>query len=219
MHGKYPQRPKKENIRVYIAIDGINGCGKSKQANRLYGYAASKLGEDSVVLTKEPTQGIYGRQIYKILKEKIQTSPVEMAMLFALDRREHHRNVVDPAIQQGKLVIGDRCVASSYVYQYPGIGSSKFMEAIHSDMPKYCPDVLVVIDVEPEKARLKVLSRGEPDLHEENTKQELEARIRYLNIGNYLSLVDFIVVEQLDTPELTFSKIVSEVSKYVELQK
>lgn len=200
---------------MYIAIDGINGCGKSRQAKKLYDYAVSELGYDNVVLTKEPTQGIYGKQIYRILKEKIQTSAVEMAMLFALDRREHHREVIDPALQHGKLVIGDRCAASSFAYQYPAIRDYAFMKAIHSDMPKYSPDVLAVIDVDPAKAHAKVVSRGDPDMHESDTKQEIAARGYYLSMDRYMSLIDFIVVNQLDTPDLTSARLIAEVSKYV----
>ena len=134
--------------------------------------------------------------------------------------------VVDPAISQGKIVIGDRCIASSFAYQFGelNIRTSKFtdvdarnifMSLIHSDMKMYKPDVLVVIDADIDKAHAKVVANGIPDMHESDAELEISARRRYLRMDDYLELEDFFVIEQLDTPELTSELLTSKVSKYI----
>ena len=101
---------------VLLALEGIDGCGKSTQAELL----ASALRERGleVVLTCEPTDSPLGQQIREYFQGPTRyLSPKEELNLFMADRREHVEEVIDPALAEGKIVITDRYYYSSVAYQ------------------------------------------------------------------------------------------------------
>lgn len=100
---------------LYIAVEGIDGSGKTTQAEELAKYFEKK-GKD-VVRTREPRkEGIIGSIIQKILTGKIKMSSVALQYLFSTDRVLHHEEVVIPALKTGKTIISDRCFWSAIVY-------------------------------------------------------------------------------------------------------
>jgi dTMP kinase len=108
----------------FITIEGIDGCGKSTLAANLTD-ALVKTGA-SVVLTKEPGGSELGQSLRKILNErKEQKDPVcEEAefLLFAADRAQHFKQLIQPDLATNKIVISDRWSDSSVAYQGYGRG-------------------------------------------------------------------------------------------------
>jgi dTMP kinase len=101
---------------VLLALEGIDGCGKSTQAELL--AAALKARGLEVVLTCEPTDGPLGQQIREYFQGPTRyLSPKEELNLFMADRREHVDEVIEPALAEGKIVITDRYYYSSVAYQ------------------------------------------------------------------------------------------------------
>ena len=101
---------------VLLALEGIDGCGKSTQAELL--AAALRARGLEVVLTCEPTDSPLGRQIREYFQgSERYLSPKEELNLFMADRREHVAEVIDPALAEGKIVITDRYYYSSVAYQ------------------------------------------------------------------------------------------------------
>lgn len=99
-----------------IALEGVDGCGKSTQA-RLLATALKNRGWE-VVLTREPSDLPTGQQLRRYLDgvERHLTSGEELA-LFLEDRREHVRLVIQPALEAGRIVITDRYYYSNAAYQ------------------------------------------------------------------------------------------------------
>jgi dTMP kinase len=99
-----------------LALEGVDGCGKSTQAE-LLATALRERGLE-VVLTCEPTDGDLGRQIREYFQGSTRyLSPKEELNLFMADRREHVAEVIEPALAEGKIVITDRYYYSSVAYQ------------------------------------------------------------------------------------------------------
>lgn len=98
-----------------IVFEGVDGTGKSTQLELL----ASYLEEDGypVVTTKEPTEGSYGQKIRQLYLNRKQCTRDEELELFLADRREHVRDVLTPALQQGKIILCDRYYLSTAAYQ------------------------------------------------------------------------------------------------------
>ncbi len=117
---KYPVNFEIELLKnpykgAYIALEGIDGSGKTTQVEKLSNYF-KKLGKD-VVLTREPRkEGLIGELVHKVLlgKEKIPT--VAIQYLFSADRAAHHEELVIPSLKAGKVVLSDRCFWSAIVY-------------------------------------------------------------------------------------------------------
>jgi dTMP kinase len=104
-----------------IALEGLDGSGKTTQAARL----ADRLRQAGhrVTLTAEPTRGPIGR----LIRDWIAVTPAgtpsappdpgALALLFAADRRQHLATLVEPALKRGEWVVSDRYLLSSLAYQ------------------------------------------------------------------------------------------------------
>jgi dTMP kinase len=100
---------------LYIALEGIDGAGKTTQAQDLKKYFESK--GKTVVTTREPRkEGILGELTHQILTAKVKFPPEAIQYLFSADRVIHHAQIVKPALARGEVVITDRCFWSAIVY-------------------------------------------------------------------------------------------------------
>lgn len=109
-----PQGPRSRG--VFLALEGLDGVGKTTQA-KLLAQALRSRGW-RVVLTQEPTQGPDGQRLRQILQQgRRNLSPAEELALFIADRREHVTQVILPALAAGHMVITDRYYYSSLAYQ------------------------------------------------------------------------------------------------------
>lgn len=100
---------------TYIALEGVDGSGKTTQVAKLAEYFR-KLGK-SVVATREPRkEGLIGDIVQQVLTGKLKMSAVALQYLFSTDRVLHHEDVIIPALKAGKVVISDRCFWSAIIY-------------------------------------------------------------------------------------------------------
>ena len=100
---------------LYIALEGIDGCGKTTQVEKLSQYF-KKQGKE-VVVTREPRkQGLIGDLVQKVLIGEVKIPSVSLQYLFSADRSMHHEELVLPSLRAGKVVISDRCFWSAIVY-------------------------------------------------------------------------------------------------------
>ncbi len=100
-----------------VALEGIDGCGKSTQARLL----AERL---DAVATFEPGATPLGASLRSLLLDR-DGSPVATrteALLMAADRAQHVADVIDPALAAGRWVVSDRFSASTFAYQGFGRG-------------------------------------------------------------------------------------------------
>ena len=138
---------------LFITIEGTDGVGKSTQIALLVDYLKKKGLE--VVLTREPGGTAIGEKIRDILldaENKKMTAETE-AFLYAASRAQHVDEVILPALEQGKVVVCDRFIDSSFAYQgfARGIGVD-FVENINKHAVAKCmPDITFFFNLEPEK--------------------------------------------------------------------
>ncbi len=180
-------------LGTYIALDAINGAGKTTQVKRLYERAIATMPVDKVVLTREPTSvTAYGKEIRERLNSRTLLPPREMAMLFALDRASHMRDLVRPAVEDGALVIGDRCIASSMAYQGAAISGRfdhgswhsqssietaiQWVRHLHVDIPMVDPDITVILDMSTSDA-MKRLEKRRADSGLALDQQEVDMQL------------------------------------------
>ena len=166
-------------MSLFIVFEGLDGAGNSTQSMLLAEFLKGR-GKD-VLLTKEPTENPIGKIIRDVLQKKMKTSPVALQILFTADRGHHLHSEIEPALEQGKVVISDRYMFSTMAFG--GLGADmEFLKHINSKFR--VPDITFIIDVPPEVAIKRISSRqGDVELFEEAEKLEKTRK-------NYLKLKD-----------------------------
>lgn len=130
---------------AYIVFEGGEGCGKSTQA----ALVAERI---DALRTREPGGSPLGAELRRLLLEAVdyEVSPRAEALMMAADRAQHLREIVLPALADGRHVVSDRSVYSSLAYQ--GGGRELGLEAIRTinDWAVYgrWPDIVVYLRVD-----------------------------------------------------------------------
>jgi len=193
-------------IGVLVNLEGIDGCGKSTQSKLLL----EKLeGEgEKVIILKEPTKRPHGQKLWDVLHGKRKATNEEILELFVLDRIQHVEEKIQPALDDGTVVLMDRYYYSSMAYQVAGGIDVEEIREKHAFAPK--PDVVLIFDLPVSVALERV--KGHSDADEFEKEEHLEkVREAYLDLGND-PLVR--IVDATGTPEEIFEdvwRLVSEV--------
>lgn len=153
----------------FITFEGCDGCGKSTQLK----YLRAFLEEKGIlhVFTREPGGGRISEGIREILlngKNSEMSDECE-ALLYAASRAQHIHDRIFPALNEGKLVICDRYVDSSFAYQAfaRGLGM-EFVSKINAfALEQFLPDVTFFIDLSPEEAFARKKGADENDRMEQ----------------------------------------------------
>jgi dTMP kinase len=139
---------------VLLALEGVDGCGKSTQAELL--ATALRARGLEVVLTCEPTDGPLGQQIREYFQGSTRyLSPKEELNLFMADRREHLAEVIEPALAEGKIVITDRYYYSSVAYQ-GALGLDPDRILAQNEVLTVRPDLAVILTLPVAQALLRL---------------------------------------------------------------
>ena len=130
-----------DNRGKFITFEGCDGCGKSTQLSLLIDYL-TKAGVPHI-FTREPGGGKISEAIRGIL---LSGKNMEMgdeceALLYAAARAQHIKDRVEPALNEGKLVVCDRYVDSSFAYQAyaRGLGMEFVEKSMRLRWKNSCP--------------------------------------------------------------------------------
>ena len=203
-----------------ISFEGSEGAGKSTPIARLAAHL-QKAGRE-VLSTREPGGTEIGEQIRNIIvhnsKGDEMCAETEL-LLFTAARAQLVREVIAPALTRGVIVLSDRYLDSSTVYQ--GIGRNLAADPVNQinrfAVGNVMPDLTIVIDV-PEKvslARLKQRASDLPDrMERENIDFYTKVREGYLVLAKGMP-ERFVVVDGTKTEEVIAKRIWEEVQDRV----
>ena len=134
---------------LFISMEGPDGSGKSTQIELLKQYF-EETGK-KVIITREPGGNRISEAIREIIlnKEFTEMSPTTEMLLYASARAQLISEVIAPAIDSGKMVISDRFVDSSLVYQglARGLGVENVYEVNKHAIGDYMPDITFMFDL------------------------------------------------------------------------
>lgn len=170
-----------EKRPLFIVFEGIDGSGKSTQADLLV-YRLKKIGY-KVHNTCEPTDGPVGKLIRSAFKGEISLNDKSIAGLFVADRLEHILNAENGMLHHlgtGKIVICDRYYFSSYAYQASFTSFEWVIQANAISASLLKPDLTIYVDVSPTVSMERIkANRTVTELYE--TLENLEkVRTNYL---------------------------------------
>ena len=135
---------------MLISFEGMDKSGKTTQIKLLSDYLKSKNQE--VVITREPGGTEVGEMIRKILLD-IKNNIFDRAelLLYLASRSQNTKEVIIPALKEGKIVICDRYIDSSVVYQGfgRGIDIDQIKKLNYFATYGVIPDITFVMQIDP----------------------------------------------------------------------
>ena len=142
---------------ILIVFEGLDGCGKSTQLRRA-AEALTGRGQD-IVVTREPTDGPWGRRIREMARSGEVVAPETELEWFFEDRREHMREVVAPALAAGQIVLSDRSYISTVAYQGArGLDPAKILVESEAEFAR--PDLILLFELSAKEGLARVHERG-----------------------------------------------------------
>lgn len=138
----------KASLAKLVTFEGIEGSGKTTQLELL----ARDLEERGVALVRarEPGDTPLGREIRRVLLTQggLKLSPVSEMLLYLADRCQHLKDVIEPALAAGKLVLCDRYQDATLAYQGAGRGIDlATIERIAALLEIRPPDLTILLDL------------------------------------------------------------------------
>jgi len=172
-----------------IALEGLDGCGKSTQQGRI--ARALRAEGYSVVVTREPTDGPWGRRIRAMAGAGEAAAPEEELRCFVEDRARHVAETIAPALRAGRIVLTDRYTLSSVAYQ--GARGLAWREILAEGEARFpVPDLVLLFEVTPELGLARVAKRGVP------REALFESRPYLEEVAAIFAAIDRPYVERID---------------------
>ena len=164
---------------LFITLEGSDGCGKSTQIAKLKAYLEKRGFE--TVLSREPGGCPISERIREVilsLDSKGMSDECE-ALLYAASRVEHVREVIEPALKCGKIVICDRFLDSSIAYQAYGreLGEDFIRQINAAAIRRAAPDRTLLLVVDRAESRRR-MAQGAPLDRLELEKEDFFARVQ-----------------------------------------
>jgi len=184
---------------LFVVLDGIDGSGTTTHSKLLYGFL--QLFNFKVYLTQEPSNNEIGLLLRKFLKNR-DIPPSTDALMFAADRDLHYRSEIKPKLDQGYIVISDRYIESSLIYQ--SLQSEEISLDWVKSINKFAgpPDVTIILDIDPKIS----LSRKTQDSLEKFEDTIFLDKVRELYISR-ANTNGYVVINSDDIIEVVQEKI------------
>ncbi len=155
---------------LFVSFEGIDGAGKSTHIAAL--ADAFRAQGRSVTLTREPGGTPLAEKLRTLVLGDAMDALTEALLIFAA-RRDHLRQVIEPALARGDVVLCDRFTDATFAYQGAGRG---FDEDVLSTLEHWVqaqddgqlrqPDVTVWFDISPQSAASRLADARVPDRFE-----------------------------------------------------
>ena len=173
----------------FIVIEGLEGAGKTTAINTV-ARILNQYHICDLQFTREPGGTPIAEALRNLIKNGLDDEPLtdkaELLMLYAA-RIQLIDNVIKPALNAGKWVIGDRHDLSTQAYQGGGRQLDKVFIATLKEqvLGNFKPDLTLYLDIEPQIGLMRARERGELDRIEQQSLPFFERiRQRYLELAN-----------------------------------
>ena len=198
---------------TFIVFEGGDGAGKTTQMEALVRWMEAR--GEQVVVTREPGGTKIGTRIREVLldPEASEMDARAEALLYAADRAQHVKEVIEPALKAGKIVVSDRFLDSSLAYQGAarGLGIDQILQISEWATRGLLPDVVFYLSVDADQGLAR--SQGEPD------RIEREAGDFHAQVAQaYLQLAQrfpsrFVVIDASESVSHVHAKVIQVITE------
>lgn len=152
----------------FITVEGVEGAGKSTHIDAMRAHLESR--GVTVRVTREPGGAPFSESLRELLLDPANLgmdADTELLLVFAA-RAEHLAKVIRPALTAGDWVLCDRFTDATYAYQGGGRGIDPARIAVLENWVQgdLRPDLVIVLDIDPEAGLARAASRGDKDRFE-----------------------------------------------------
>lgn len=193
---------------TFITLEGVDGSGKSTQASLLVERLREQRRE--VVALREPGGTPISEKIRALL---LDPENAEMAgecelLLYEASRAQLVREVIEPALLRGAIVVCDRFYDSTHAYQHGGRGLSDALVSRANELGccGLSPDVTLVLDIDPAAALARATAQGADRLEAEGLAFQQRVRKDYLALAK-ADPARVRVIDAAGDPELVAGRI------------
>lgn len=170
-----------KTAKRFFSLEGIDGSGKSTQIDML--ISALEAEGYSVVKLREPGGAKISERIRELLLDPafkgVMSDKAEL-LLYNAARAQVIKEIIQPSLDAGKIVIADRFAWSTYAYQgyARGLGADLVQSLTEITCGGCFPELTVVLDLTVEASRARTAKRGEAPDRLESEKAEFFERVR-----------------------------------------
>ena len=200
-----------KTAKRFFSLEGIDGSGKSTQIDMLIKALESE--GYSVVKLREPGGAKISEQIREILLNPdfkgVMADKTEL-LLYNAARAQVIAEVIQPALDAGKIVIADRFAWSTYAYQgyARGLGADSVQQLTEITCGGCFPELTVVLDIDVARGRARTAKRGEAPDRLEQEKADFFERVRKGYLAAARDYPDCVAAINADrTPEEVFADL------------
>ncbi len=199
---------------LFISFEGIDGCGKSTQADLLRSYLESK--GEQVELLREPGGTALSEQIREILinPNNDKMDPSTESILLSASRAQLTREIIIPALERGNVVICDRYADSTLAYQGYGRGINlEWLEKLNAFATAGLkPDITLLVDLPVDEAFNRMQSKSFDRIEMEGIEFLDKVRSGYLELTDRFSKRYF-MIDGMETIEEMSKKIINKIEE------
>ena len=195
----------------FFSLEGIDGSGKSTQIDMLISALESE--GYSVVKLREPGGAKISERIREILLDPsfkgIMADKTEL-LLYNAARAQVIAEIIQPALDAGKVVIADRFAWSTFAYQgyARGLGADMVQRLTELTCDGCFPELTVVLDIDVMRGRARTAKRGEAPDRLDSEKAEFFERVRQGYLAAACDYPDCVAAIDADrSPEAVFADL------------
>jgi dTMP kinase len=198
-----------------LALEGIDGCGKSTQAELLLGWLRERRPDGKVELLREPGGTPLGEDVRELLLRGAERGPMTEMLLYMASRAELYEQRVLPALARGELVLLDRSYYSTAAYQGAALDQDEdtILELARLVTRGREIDKVVLLDIDPRQAAVRMA--GEADRIESRGLAYFERVTAAYRAFAEAAPERFLVVDASEQPDKVFAAICAGLSDVV----
>jgi len=147
---------------LFITFEGVEGCGKTTQLNRLSRWLQERGLQPEI--TREPGGTPFGLEVRSLLlnPEGARREPIAELLLYLADRYQDLQTRILPALAQGRIVLCDRYHDATLAYQgYARRIPAEVVERLGAALAIRNPDLTVLLDIDPAKSLQRAIARNQ----------------------------------------------------------
>lgn len=201
-----------QTAKRFFSLEGIDGSGKTTQIDML--IAALEKEGYSVVKLREPGGAKISERVREILLDPafkgVMGDKTEL-LLYNAARAQVIHEIIQPALDAGKVVIADRFAWSTYAYQgyARGLGADMVQRLTELTCGSCFPELTVVLDLTVERSRARTAKRGEAPDRLEQEKADFFERVRQGYLAAAREYPDCVAAIDADrSPEEVFADLI-----------